>query len=93
MQALNQIKRELWSFYAVRGWGRKRTEKAVKSDLCAIVRHTARSIRGTAGFARQMLGHHATLHGPLTLQHAEAWFVWHNTPEGHTYWAHRFGYF
>lgn len=87
MQALNTTKRQLRAYYARLGWGRKRTEKAVKADLCAILRHVGAGLlvrRRVRDFLRDP---------GLQAVGAQAWFVWHNTPEGHTYWAHRFGYF
>jgi len=96
--AKQQLKVAFAAYYRRQGVGRKRIEKLVKADLCAYVRNVAASYDVPQGRVRRSMVRWATMAeanpaNPVDMGGYASMFTWHRSPEGHTYWANRFGFF
>lgn len=97
ISAKQQLKRAFRLYYKRQDVGRKRMEKLVKVDLCAYVRNVATAYEVTQSSVRRGM----VLWGawknnpadPFDLSSYASMFQWHRSPEGHIYWANRFGFF
>lgn len=95
--AKQQLKRAFRAYYRRQGVGRKRMEKLVKADLCAYVRNVATAYNVPQSNVRRVM----VLWGvwknnpadPFDLSSYASMFYWQHSPEGHIYWANRFGFF
>lgn len=95
--AKNLIKAQLRRYYRTQGVGIRRSEKRVKADFAAYERYVAHTYHCAVGVVRQSMPRWYTQTPTSPLEaHLEGWaamFPWHKTPEGHSYWARRFGFF
>ncbi|MNJ09303.1 hypothetical protein D3C77_34470 [compost metagenome] len=87
-RARKQLKAAFTLYYKRKGVGQRRLSKLVKSDVCAVIRNTASYYRQPQGYVRlRMQGWVGDIEGMASM------FIWHRSPEGHIYWANRFGFF
>lgn len=94
ISAKQRLKTALHDYYRRRGVGRRRMEKLVKADLCAYVRNVGLYYGRSAAQVRlAMQRWEMTADREQDLQASAAMFPWYRSPEGHTYWANRFGFF
>jgi hypothetical protein len=94
VSAKQRLKAAFREYYRSRGYGQRRTEKHVKSDLCAFVRNIAEYYDVTPGHvSSRMAGWAKSGLVPVSLDMYATMFVWHRTREGHVYWANRFGFY
>ena len=92
------LKATFAAYYRRQGVGRKRMEKLLKADLCAYVRNVAASYGVPQSRVRISMTRWATVKAgcpsnPVEIGGYASMFTWHRSPEGHTYWANRFGFF
>jgi len=82
------------AYYKRQGVGRKRMEKLLKADLCAYVRNVACYYGVPESRVRiAMSGWAMTGDNYQDVSASATMFPWYRSPEGHTYWANRFGFF
>ena len=98
ISAKQLLKTTFAAYYKRQGVGRKRMEKLLKADLCAYVRNVAGNYRVSPGRVRLSMRDWATIQAtnpahPAELEGYASMFFWNRSPEGHTYWANRFGFF
>lgn len=98
ISARQLLKATFATYYKRQGVGRKRMGKLLKADLCAYVRNVAASYGVPASRVRISMRKWATVTNgnpanPVEIGGYASMFTWHRSPEGHTYWANRFGFF
>lgn len=94
ISAKQQLKVAFTAYYRRQGVGRRRIEKLVKADLCAYVRNLGAYYGKTlAEVRRAMRRWEVTADREQDLQASATMFPWYKSPEGHIYWANRFGFF